>query len=49
MQAYALRGTPSVVLIDRHGRLRLSHFGPADDLQVGVMIGQLIAEPAADS
>lgn len=46
MQAYALRGTPSLVLIDRQGRLRLSHFGQVDDLQIGSIIGRLIDEPA---
>ncbi|MBL0162218.1 MAG: redoxin domain-containing protein [Xanthomonadales bacterium] len=44
MQKYALRGTPSVVLIDRAGRLRLSQFGPIEDLQLGAVIGQLLAE-----
>ena len=46
MQKYALRGTPSLVLIDRLGRLRLSHFGQIEDLQLGAAIGQLLAEPA---
>lgn len=45
MQAYGLRGTPSLVLIDRSGRIRLNHFGRIEDLQVGACIGQLIAEP----
>ncbi len=44
MQSYELRGTPSVVLIDRIGRVRLSHFGQIDDLQLGAVLGQLIAE-----
>ena len=51
MQTYALRGTPSLVLIDRQGRLRLSHFGPIDDLRVGALIGQLVndsVEPTND-
>ena len=45
MQKYALRGTPSLVLIDRLGRIRLSHFGQIEDLQLGAVIGQLLAEP----
>ncbi|HET9032550.1 MAG TPA: redoxin domain-containing protein [Dokdonella sp.] len=45
MQKYALRGTPSLVLIDRSGRLRLSHFGQIEDMQLGAVIGQLLAEP----
>lgn len=45
MAAYGLRGTPSLVLIDRLGRVRLSHFGQLDDMRAGGMIGQLAAEP----
>jgi peroxiredoxin len=44
MQAYELRGTPSMVIIDRHGNVRLSHLGLIDDLHVGAILGQLIAE-----
>ena len=44
MQAYGLRGTPSLLLIDRLGRLRLNHFGQLDDLQVGALLGQLVVE-----
>jgi AhpC/TSA family len=44
MEAYGLRGTPSLVLFDRVGRVRLSHFGQVDDLQLGAALGQLIAE-----
>lgn len=44
MQAYGLRGTPSVVVFDPQGRVRLSHLGQIDDLQLGAVIGQLLAE-----
>ena len=44
MQAYGLQGTPSLVLIDKGGRMRLNHFGRVDDLVVGAAIGQLIEE-----
>ena len=44
MQAYGLRGTPSLVILDQHGRVRLNHFGQVDDLQLGLLIGQLLAE-----
>lgn len=44
MQKYALRGTPSLLLIDQLGRLRLSHFGQIEDLQLGAVIGQLLAD-----
>lgn len=46
MERYQLRGTPTLILIDRQGRLRLSHFGRADDMKVGALIGQLVAEAA---
>lgn len=43
MQAYRLRGTPSLILIDRSGMIRFHHFGRLDDLMVGGLIGQLVA------
>jgi len=46
MQAYELNGTPSLVLIDRAGRVRLSHFGHIDDMEVGARIAALLAEAA---
>ena len=48
MQAYSLRGTPSLVLIDQQGRVRLNHFGRLDDLRAGALIGQLLAEMHAE-
>lgn len=44
MEAYGLRGTPSLVLIDRHGRLRAHAFGQTDDLAVGAELAFLLAE-----
>lgn len=44
MQALQLRGTPSLVVLDRQGRVRMNHFGAIDDLQLGAFIGQLVAE-----
>jgi hypothetical protein len=44
MEEYQLRGTPTLLVIDRQGRLRLHHFGRADDVKVGAIIGQLVAE-----
>lgn len=44
MREYQLQGTPSVLLIDRQGRIRLSHFGVIDDMALGAAIGQLAAE-----
>jgi peroxiredoxin len=47
MEQYHLRGTPSLLLIDRQGVLCHSHFGRVSDLQAGALIGQLVAQPAA--
>lgn len=44
MQAYAMRGTPTLVLIDRGGHIRLRHFGQIGDLRLGALIGGLISE-----
>lgn len=44
MNNYRLEGTPSLILIDRNGGLRLKHFGRLDDLMVGKLIGELLAE-----
>jgi peroxiredoxin len=44
MAAYGMRGTPSLVLIDRVGTVRRHAFGAEDDLLVGAEIGLLMAE-----
>jgi peroxiredoxin len=46
MRLLQLQGTPSMVLIDRTGRVRHQHLGQVDDLQVGAEIGALLAEAA---
>lgn len=45
MARYQLRGTPSLILIDRAGRVRLNAFGHVDDLVVGAALARLIDEP----
>lgn len=47
MRAYGLQGTPSLVVIDRQGQVRLRHFGLSDDLKLGAFIGRVVAEPEA--
>ena len=47
MARYRLQGTPSLLLIDKEGYLRFSHFGLVDDMRVGALIGKLVAEEAA--
>jgi len=44
MQAYQMRGTPTLVLIDAQGRLREQHFGQVSDLVLGAQIAALMAE-----
>ncbi len=44
MSLYGLRGTPSLLLLDREGRLRAHHFGVVSDLRVGAEIASLLGE-----
>jgi len=44
MQAYAMQGTPTLVLIDALGRIRAQHFGVIADFLLGAEIGRLLAE-----
>jgi len=46
MRAYQMQGTPTTILIDRSGGLRLQKFGHLDDLRLGAAIQALIDEPA---
>jgi hypothetical protein len=45
MQAWGLKGTPTLILLDRLGRVRLHHFGRIDDLALGLLVGRLLGEP----
>lgn len=47
MQTWGLKGTPSLIVLDRGGRMRLNHFGHVDDLRLGALLGRLLAEPVA--
>jgi len=49
MERYNMRGTPSLVLIDRDGMIRKHAFGSADDLRIGAEIGALTQEAASSS
>lgn len=46
MRAYRMEGTPTTLLIDRRGNLRMQAFGHLDDLRLGAAIATLIAEGA---
>ena len=45
MKALNLDGTPSLVLLDRQGRIRMKRLGHVPDLQLGAALGHLLAEP----
>ena len=44
MRTYEMQGTPTTLLIDREGRLRLHKFGRLDDLRLGAAIATLLGE-----
>ena len=44
MTAYDIRGTPTLVLIDRTGRIRKQTLGVEEDLRVGADIATLLTE-----
>lgn len=44
MQAYGMQGTPTMLLIDRAGRLRQHHFGVEREEEVLQRIGRLVDE-----
>ncbi len=48
MAAYDMQGTPTIILIDKNGFVRARIFGLADELDLGVAIGKLTAEPAGE-
>lgn len=44
MRAYAMQGTPTLILIDAFGNLRHQHLGQVSDLLLGAQIMELILE-----
>ena len=46
MRRYDMQGTPTLLLIDRDGRLRRQTFGHIPDLQLGAEIMALMREPS---
>ncbi|MBH1988128.1 MAG: redoxin domain-containing protein [Burkholderiales bacterium] len=49
MRAWDLQGTPSMLVFDRQGDLQAHHFGHMDDLRLGALLGQLIAQPTPET
>jgi len=49
MARYQMRGTPTLILIDRDGMLRSNYFGRPEDLQVGAEISALVNDSHIDN
>ena len=48
MMTYQMQGTPTTILIDKTGHLRMHKFGHVTDFVLGLSIGTLLAEEADD-
>lgn len=44
MEAYGMEGTPTLLVFDRQGQLRLRQLGQVDDMALGGLIGELLAQ-----
>lgn len=44
MAQWGLQGTPSLLILDKQGYVRLNHFGQIDDLVLGSILGRLLNE-----
>jgi peroxiredoxin len=44
MEAFQMRGTPSMLIFDKTGRLRARHFGEVSELALGAEIATLLCE-----
>jgi len=49
MQLYQMQGTPTTIVIDRLGVLRVNMFGHVDDLRLGAALASLIGEEVASA
>ncbi|MCK0070068.1 redoxin family protein [Kordiimonas laminariae] len=47
METYQMQGTPTLILVDKEGRLRKQKFGMTNDMQIGAEIMSLIGENSA--
>lgn len=47
MQAFKMRGTPSLLIFDQAGSLHAHHFGRVSALQLGAEIGKLLGTPGS--
>jgi len=44
MGNYQMQGTPTLIILDKKGYVRLNHFGRISDMQVDSIIGRLLEE-----
>lgn len=44
MMKYGMQGTPTLIIIDHNGAVRVNHFGHIDDIQLGSVLGTLQQE-----
>jgi hypothetical protein len=49
MSLYGMQGTPTLIIIDKFGVVRLNYFGRLNDMAVGSFIGKLINEEQAQN
>jgi peroxiredoxin len=47
MALYGMQGTPTLLLIDKSGKLRRMSFGHMEDMALGAEVVSLLAEPAS--
>ncbi|MGH1472627.1 MAG: peroxiredoxin family protein [Cellvibrionaceae bacterium] len=49
MTSFQMKGTPTLIILDKNGYLRVNYFGRMNDMQVGSIIGGLLEEKSASS
>ena len=46
MEAYGMRGTPSLIILDQSGQIAAHHFGQVSEMQIGAQIASVLASTA---
>lgn len=49
MTNFKMKGTPTLIILDKNGYLRVNYFGRMSDMQVGSIIGGLLKEKSVSS
>jgi peroxiredoxin len=44
MEKYSMQGTPTMLIYDKFGELKLQRFGHVEDLELGFIIGSILSE-----